>query len=107
MLYQDHLVSLSDRTLTLKWYYFPFGSKTIALSDIERIHAISPSLVNGKCRFWGTGSPGIWYALDWKRPWRTTIFRAEVSGQSTDVGFSAQDPDQLSDMFKSEGLLAG
>lgn len=106
MLYQDSFVSMSEQDITIKWYYFPIGSKTVALSDIERVEARSSSLVNGKWRIWGTGSPRVWYALDLKRPSRSKVFRAKIKGKAVDIGFSAERPDELSNILESKGLLA-
>ena len=35
--YDDKYITLTDTTLILKAYYFPMGSKTIPLNNIERI----------------------------------------------------------------------
>jgi hypothetical protein len=51
VIYADRLVQLTTTGIRFSWYYFPFGSKTVALSDIDRIEQVP-----GRCwRLWGSG----------------------------------------------------
>lgn len=84
----NRLVQLSDQTLTIKRYDFPLAAaKIVSLDDIKKVTVWPPGLVNGRLRLWRTGSPGIWYAFDWRRPARAVLFRVHRRSQRIDPIF--------------------
>lgn len=104
--YADALVELTDKTLTLKQYYYPGrGSKTIRLSDIETIIEKKPTLFNGKWRLWGTGSFRVWFALDRKRPTREAIYYVKIKHTFLKAGFSVENAAAFSAALDQAGLL--
>lgn len=73
-LYDDGRVALDEGGITLRCYYFPFGtSKRISYRDIRNVRTVPLSWWNGKGRLWGTTSPAYWYPLDMNRPRKTTL----------------------------------
>ena len=63
LLYEDKFVRLTEESVELKWYYFPFGtSKVIPWSDIESFQLEPVSLM--KSKGWGMGLSNVWYACD-------------------------------------------
>ena len=74
ILYKDILVEISDDSITLKNYYFPFISKKVLFKDIEKIEVKKPNLWNGKWKIWGTSNFSYWFPIDFSRPLRKEIF---------------------------------
>ena len=74
ILYNDSLIRIEDESISLKHYYFPFVSKNILNTGIEKIESEVPTLANGKWRIWGTGTLIIWFPFDILRPIRNKIF---------------------------------
>jgi hypothetical protein len=89
-LYSDRLVLLSEIALMLKRYYFPFGSKSIALSEIDKVRILRPTLMNGQWRLWGTGNLKTWFPLDLHRPGRERVFLLDLKGQWRQIGFTVE-----------------
>ncbi len=98
-LYKDHLVQLTDKALRIHHYYFPLVSKTIPLSDIEEIVQKPATLTTGKWRIWGTLSPDIWYACDWKRPRREAIFIVRPRNKRLKIGFTVENFRKFSELI--------
>ncbi|HZD15814.1 MAG TPA: hypothetical protein VE196_11970 [Pseudonocardiaceae bacterium] len=65
VLYDDGRCLLDEDGLTLRHYYFPFGtSKRISYGQIQEFRAQSMTWLTGKGRGWGTSNPGYWLPLD-------------------------------------------
>lgn len=52
--YSDHLVEITDDSILLRGYYFPFGDKRIRFSEIIDITVKEPTFLNGKYRIYGS-----------------------------------------------------
>ncbi len=104
MLYSDALVDVTNDAIIYKRYFFPFGSKRVEFTRIERIEAKKPSIGNGKWRVWGTANFRSWFPLDWKRPSRDKIFVAFLRDSSWRIGFTVENPAQFEEVLKGEGL---
>lgn len=105
MHYEDRFVELTDKRLTLRWYYFPGGSKRILLSDIEEIVEQSPPALTSRGRIWGTSTFRVWFALDWGRPWRSAVYIAKIREHAIRAGFSVENPGQFKEILEAKGLL--
>lgn len=68
ILYEDSYLVCDDTALTIKEYYFPFGSRRIPYAQIRRVQELPLKPLEGKFRIWGMGLSPHWYHLDWKRP---------------------------------------
>ena len=106
VVYDDCYVTLTEKTLVLKWYYFPFAtSKTIPLGDIDRIRpGTDPELALTwyKKKTWGQALSDVWWASRCGREFQSdnsTNFvlsvKQEGSGRS---GFSVEDPKAFSSL---------
>ena len=102
--YSDGLISLTGSSLHFRHYYFPRGSRTIELSDVERIEVLEPTLRNGKWRIHGTGDLRTWFARDPQRPQRDRIFLLHLRGRWRRIGFTAEHPDALVERLRSRGV---
>ena len=106
MLYSDRLVDITDDAILLKRYYFPFGSRRVAFSDIQCIASEEPTVLNGKWRLWGTGTFTTWFPLDWRRPLRDRLFFMSLSNGWTRIGFSVENSRRVLEIFKQKGVAA-
>lgn len=66
--YEDKYVVLDEHAITIKTYYFPWGSKRIPYDDIDQVREEELDFWSGKWRIWGTRKPPQWFHLDWNRP---------------------------------------
>lgn len=99
VLYDDGRVALDGRGVTLRWYYFPFGtSKHIPYDRIRRVEARPMGWGNGKGRLWGTTRPGYWFPLDARRPKKDTLVVLDV-GRPVKPAFTPDDPDRVREIL--------
>lgn len=121
-LYKDGLVELSDQELVFKNYYFPVGSRSIPLNDIESIQVRQPTLMN-RWRLWGSDDLKTWFPNDWRRPSRDRVFFVtlrenpqhdswrkrllnSITGRSyRHIGFTVHDWQALASILEKEGLV--
>lgn len=68
VLYEDEYVTCDDDAITIHQYYFPFGSKRIPYSSIQKFEEMEMSLWDGGLRIWGMGLAPYWFHLDLQRP---------------------------------------
>ncbi len=107
ILYQDNLIEIRNDSILLKNYYFPFFSKKILFDDIENIEVKEPTLLNGKWRIWGTGSPFFWFSFDLLRPIRKEIFIIKYKNQQVKSGFTVVDSLKVKRILKENERLTG
>ena len=106
MIYQDHLISITEDKIIFNHYYFPFGrKKVVRFADIEWIKVKKPTIRNGKWRIHGTGNFKTWFPKDSKRPKRDRIFFAKLRSQWVEIGFTVEDANQVERIFKVKRLL--
>ena len=97
-LYRDSLIEIREDSILLKHYYFPFISKNILVSKIERIENKEPTLMNGKWRLWGTGRFTIWFPIDILRPVRNKIFFITYKNRHIKTGFTVKDSERVEEI---------
>ncbi len=105
MLYQDNLIEITDDSIILKHYYFPFISKKILFADIKSIEAREPTLMNGAWRLWGTGTLTAWFPIDFLRPTRDKIFFITYKTQSIKSGFTVEDSNRVKKILREKEWL--
>lgn len=104
--YEDKLVEITDHEMVFKAYYFPFGNnKRVPWSQIESIEVLTPSVLNGSWRLWGSGNLRIYFPLDFRRPKRDKIFVASLHNSWPHIGFTVEDSQRVMEIFKRQGLL--
>ncbi len=103
-IYSDNLVEVYENGIRFQNYYFPFGFKFVEFSDILSLDKESPTFSNGKWRIWGTTSFVFWFPLDWKRPWRNSIFFLRLSSQRVRIGFTVESTERFIEVMKSKGI---
>jgi len=104
--YDDGLVALDHRAITLRRYHFPSGtSKVIPLSAVRGYRAEALGLAH-RFRIWGSSDLRRWLPLDVKRPLRSTLITLELDGSPWPrPAFTPADPQQFSELL--DELLAG
>ena len=107
ILYADNLVTLCERRIYFHHYYLSGSSKSVELSELERIDIKKPTLGNGKWRLWGTGNFRTWFPCDWDRPSRDTIFVASLRGVWTRIGFTVEDSKRFKEQLQDKQILQG
>ncbi|MHB0947166.1 MAG: DUF1648 domain-containing protein [Sedimentisphaerales bacterium] len=105
--YKDGLIEILQDNIIFKDYYFPMGAKSVNFSEVEYVQTKKPTLWNGKWRLHGTGDLlfRMWFPADYNRPSRDTIFVMKVKNKWTKIGFTVENSQAVSELFKSKGLL--
>eukprot|EP00294_Goniomonas_avonlea_P002682 CAMPEP_0114543404 /NCGR_PEP_ID=MMETSP0114-20121206/2336_1 /TAXON_ID=31324 /ORGANISM="Goniomonas sp, Strain m" /LENGTH=108 /DNA_ID=CAMNT_0001727737 /DNA_START=70 /DNA_END=393 /DNA_ORIENTATION=- len=83
---------VAEPVLVIYNYYFPFGSKTVRLADIETIEDYTEKYVVFADKSWGMGITSIWWAREiarWRRKHPLVVLK--VRGDSLLKGFSTLD----------------
>ena len=93
--YDDGLVALDRRAITLRRYHFPSGTaKVIPLSAVEGYRAEPLGMLTHRFRVWGSSDLRRWLPLDIKRPLRSTLFTLELAGSPwPQAAFTPADPE--------------
>ena len=99
--YSDKLIEISEDSILIRKYYFPFGSKRVDLSDIENVTVNEPSLISGKYRYWGTGDFRTWYPPD-NRIKRDKIFIMKLKKKWWRVGFTVEDSQTVLNLLRDK-----
>ncbi len=94
--YDDGLVQLDRRALTLRRYHFPSGTaKVIPLRDIEAYRAEPLGALVQRFRIWGSSDLRRWLPLDVRRPWKSTLVTLDVPGTWPSPAFTPEDPEEF------------
>lgn len=95
VLYDDGTCLLDEEGLTLRGYYFPFGTrKYIPYARIVDVRTQSMGWLTGKGRIWGTSHPRRWLPLDATRPRKSTVIVLNI-GARVRPSFTPNDPDDV------------
>lgn len=99
VLYDDGRVLLDTRGVTLRHYYFPFGtSKHIPYEQIRAVRTQPMSWWTGKGRLWGTSHPEYWLPLDGSRPRKEILLVLDL-GARVKPAFSPDDPHRVREIL--------
>jgi hypothetical protein len=103
--YDDGLIQLDRRAITLRRYHFPSGtSKVIPLRTVRGYQTESLGLVN-RFRIWGSSDLRRWLPLDVWRPTRSTLVTLDVAGARPRPAFTPLRPKEFVAVL--DELLAG
>jgi len=93
--YDDGLVALDHDGITIRRYYFPFGtSKRIPYARIRNVREWRMGPFTGKGRLWGSGDLRHWAPLDLKRPSKDKALIFDVGAWVRPV-ITPADPDRV------------
>jgi len=94
-LYDDGLVMLDGKGVTLRRYYFPLArAKHIPYARIRKIDSRPMNWWTGKGRLWGTTHPGYWFPLDLSRPRKSGVIVLDLGGR-VKPAFTPNDPERV------------
>jgi hypothetical protein len=94
--YDDGLVQLDRKAITLRRYHFPSGtSKIIALQQVRGYRAESLGLLLHRFRIWGSSDLRRWLPLDLRRPFRSTLITLDVPGTRPSPAFTPARADEF------------
>lgn len=104
--YDDGLVALDRRAITLRRYHFPSGTaKVIPLSAVCGYHLEPLGMLTHRFRVWGTSDLRRWLPLDIKRPIRSTLITLDLRGSPWPrPAFTPADPEAFATLL--DQLLA-
>lgn len=94
MPYEDRYLRLDADRLSIRAYYFPWGTKHVAYSSIRSVQAFPMTLLGGKGRIWGSTTFKYWAGLDPKRPGKTTGVVIDT-GRAVKIFCTPDDPDRF------------
>jgi len=104
ILYTDSLICITKDSVRFKNYYFPFGSKSIKISQMDRVEILIPTILNGKWRIHGSGDFRTWFPRDLKRSRRDLIFIIHLHDKWRRIGFTAEDSGAVIEIFKDKNI---
>lgn len=94
--YDDGLVVLDRRAITLRRYHFPSGtSKVIPLSAIRGYRAEPLGMLTHRFRIWGSSDLRRWLPLDIYRPIKSTLITLDVPGTNPSPAFTPVKPQEF------------
>ena len=80
-LYSDKRIVCDDGGITVKRYYFPFGSKHFPFANITAAYLRKIGATTGQYRFWGMGLDfKHWFHEDHSRPSKSRAILIETGG---------------------------
>jgi hypothetical protein len=87
--YDDGLIQLDRRAITLRRYHFPSGtSKVIPLQSVRGYKAEPLGLLVDRFRIWGSWDMRRWLPLDVWRPIKSTLITLDVPGTRPSPAFT-------------------
>lgn len=93
--YDDGLVRLDERGITLRRYYFPWaGAKVVPYDEIKAVRVRPTGVRTGAWRIWGSGDFRHWFGLDVHRRSRSQVVDLDV-GQWVHPSCTPADPDRM------------
>lgn len=104
ILYSDRLIRITKDLVRFKNYYFPIGSKSIEISQIDHVEIIKPTILSGKWRIHGSGDFRTWFPRDIKRSRRDRIFIIHLHNKWRSIGFTAEDSGAVIEILKDKNI---
>ena len=59
VLYHDRWIECSSDSISIRGYYFPWGTKRIPYNSIRSLKRVELSTLRGQARIWGTAEPAL------------------------------------------------
>lgn len=94
--YDDGLVQLDHRAITLRRYHFPSGTAKVIPLNIIRGYTAQPlGLLVHRFRIWGSSDLQHWLPLDIQRPLRSTLIALDVPRTRFSPAFTPVHPTEF------------
>lgn len=103
-LYEDKYLRISEDSITLFWYYFPFAqSKVIEFSEIKQIKLEQLDWKYGKYRLWGMDLRCHWFPCDMTRYKKSNFIWLDVSSRIK-PSFTCENVEQVYSILSEKKL---
>jgi hypothetical protein len=103
--YDDGTIVCGPDRLEIHSYYFPFGTKSVAYTQIRGLQRIEiRGAWSGRLRIWGTGNPRYWANLDTKRPTKQAGFVVDL-GRNVSPIVTPDQPDAFESVLRDRANL--
>ncbi|MGA3216371.1 MAG: hypothetical protein ABSD97_11875 [Acidimicrobiales bacterium] len=102
--YRDRWIECSPDGITIRAYYFPWGSKKIPYRSIRSLRRVELSTFRGQARIWGTANPRYWANLDPGRP-RKSIGLIVDLGRRVQPFLTPDDPGAVEAIIREKAHL--
>lgn len=107
VLYDDGRIVLDHDGITLRRYYFPFGTrKRIPYHQIRGVGVRRMGWLTGRGRIWGSAHPSYWLPLDGSRPRKKTLVVLDLGG-TVKPAFTPDDPDRVLEILNARTIGGG
>ena len=103
--YKDSLITINDSYITFFNYGIFGGSKTVNLSEIEKIDVLEPNIWTGKYRYHGSGDFRTWFPADYARSKRDAIFIIHLKKRRLRIGFTVDNSREVIRILKGTRLI--
>lgn len=99
ILLKNDFVTCYDDRLVIRFYYFPYGDKTIEYKNIKSCRLVDEKDLNFfQTKTWGMAFSSIWWPLDLQRSWRKYLIIIDAN-QWPRIGLTMND-DQTLEVYK-------
>ena len=103
--YRDRYIELYADRIVIKGYLLGYyGALDVPFRDIQKLEVIRLKYGNWKVQ--GSQDLKTWFAMDWKRRNNMENFALESPRCKYRLGFSVEDIEQVSAIFRDKGLMA-
>jgi len=102
--YKDRFIECTDEALSIRFYYFPAGTKRIPYGNIRAVHRFDMTALRGKGRIWGSGTLRYWASLDPGRPKKSVGITLDI-GKFVRPFITPDDPDAVLAIMKQHTNL--
>jgi hypothetical protein len=99
-LYKDRWITCNGDALSIRGYYFPWGTKRIPYDSIRSVQPVELATFRGRGRIWGTANPRYWAGLDPGRPHNQRGLVLDV-GRPVRPLITPDDPDAVESCIES------
>jgi hypothetical protein len=103
--YDDGTILCGADGLKIRFYYFPFGTKSVPYTQIQGLKRFEIKGVwSGKWRIWGTGNPRYWANLDLRRPKKKAGFVVDLGRRVSPI-VTPDEPDAFESVLRARANL--
>jgi hypothetical protein len=102
--YRDRWIECTPGGISIRGYYFPWGTKHIAYRSIRSLKRVELTALRGKGRIWGTANPRYWASLDPQRPNKSVGLILDL-GRYVRPFITPDDPDAVEAIIRERADL--
>jgi hypothetical protein len=104
--YHDRWITCTEDAVTIRGYYFPWGSKTVPYTAIKSATRVPLGPLTGQARIWGTANPTLWANLDPRRMGKNEGLVLDL-GRTVRPFVTPDDPDAFEAALEAHAVPVG